>query len=97
MQTENLISVDIFCANHDIEISFLSSLQENGLIEITNIRETAYIDKSQLERLEKYIRFYYDLDINLEGIEAIIHLIDRMKAIQDELIALRNRLRLYEK
>jgi chaperone modulatory protein CbpM len=97
MQTENLISVDIFCANHDIEISFLSSLHQNGLIEITNIRETAYIDKSQLEHLEKYIRFYYDLDINLEGIEAIIHLIDRVKTMQDELIALSNRLRLYEK
>ena len=40
MQTENLIAVDVFCANHNIEISFISSLQQTGLIEITTVKET---------------------------------------------------------
>ena len=40
MDTNYLISVDEFCANHDIEISFISSLAETGLIEITTIKET---------------------------------------------------------
>ncbi len=45
----------------------------------------------------RIIRLYYELDINLEGIEAIIHLLQRIDTHQqEEIIALRNRLRLYE-
>jgi hypothetical protein len=96
MQTEYLIAVDEFCANHNIEISFISSLQQTGLIEITTIKETGFIDAGQLQQLEKFIRLYYELDINLEGIDTITHLLQRIKSMQDEIIALRNRLRLYE-
>ena len=96
MQTKYLIAVDEFCANHNIEISFITSLQQTGLIEITTIKETGFIDASQLQQLEKFIRFYYELDINLEGIETIIHLLKRITSLQNEIIALKNRLRLYE-
>ena len=96
MQTKNYIAVNDFCINHNIEISFISSLQQTGLIEIATIEEAAFIDAEQLQQVEKFIRFYYDLDINLEGIETITHLLNRMNAMQDEIISLRNRLRLYE-
>jgi MerR HTH family regulatory protein len=96
MQTEYLIAVDEFCARHNIEVSFVSSLQQNGLIEISTIRETGYIDPEQLKQLEKYIRFYYELDINLEGIETINHLLLRINYLQDEITVLRNKLRFYE-
>jgi hypothetical protein len=96
MQTENLIAINDFCINHNLEISFISSLQQTGLIEIITIKETEFIDVSQLQHLEKIVRLYYDLDINLEGIETVTHLLQRINALQDEIIALRNRLRLYE-
>jgi len=96
MQTENLIAVDIFCANHNIEISFINSLQQTGLIDITTIKETAFIDAGQLLQLEKFICFFYELDINLEGIETITHLLLRLNSLQEEITALKNRLRLYE-
>jgi len=96
MQTEYLISIDEFCANHNIEISFISSLQQTGLIEITTIKETGFIDAGQLQQLEKFILLYYELDINIEGIETITNLLHRVNSLQDEIIALRNRLRLYE-
>jgi len=96
MQTENLIALDEFCVQHNIEISFISSLQETGLIEITTIEDAWFIDADQLHQLEKFVRFYYDLDINLEGIETINHLLNRVNALQNELILLRNRLALYE-
>jgi hypothetical protein len=96
MHTEYLIAVDEFCANHNIEISFISSLQQTGLIEITTIKETGFIDAGQLQQLEKFIRLYYELDINLEGIETITYLLQRIKSLQDEIITLKNRLRLYE-
>ena len=96
MQTKKLIALDEFCANHNIEISFISSLQQTGLIEISTIEETGFIDVSQLQPLEKFLRFYYDLDINLEGIETISHLLRQINSLQDEITLLRNRLRLYE-
>ena len=96
MKTEYLIAVDEFCASHNIEVSFISSLQQNGLIEITTIEETGFFDEGQLQQIEKFIRFYYELDINLEGIETITYLLQRINSMQDEIIALKNRLRLYE-
>lgn len=96
MYKENFISANEFCTNHNIEVSFISLLQETGLIEITTIEETGYIHESQLKELEKIVGFYYDLDINLGGIETIAHLLDRMNEMQHEITALKNRLRLYE-
>jgi hypothetical protein len=91
-----LIAVDEFCANHEIEISFIRSLQQTGLIEVITIKETVFIDVDQLQKLEKFIRLYYELDINLAGIETISHLLQRIVVMQDEIVALRNRLSLYE-
>ncbi len=96
MQTENLIAVSEFCINHNIEISFISSLQQTGLIEIYTIKETEFIDAGQLQQLEKFIRLYYELDINLEGIETITHLLQRINSLQDEIVMLKNKLRFYE-
>jgi hypothetical protein len=96
MQTEKLIAVNEFCVSHNIEISFISSLKETGLIEFTIIKEALFIDADQLQQLEKIAHFYYELDINLEGIEAINHLLQRINSLQDEIIRLNNRLCLYE-
>jgi hypothetical protein len=96
MQTQNLISLNEFCVNHNIEIEFISSLQQTGLIEITTLKEVEYIDTDQLQQLEKIIRLHYEFDINLEGIETITHLLQRINSMQDEIIALKNRLRFYE-
>jgi len=96
MQKNKYIAINEFCVNHNIEISFVSSLQQTGLIEITTIEETEFIDTEQLRQLERIICLHYELDINLEGIETITHLLQRMNAMQNEMISLRNRLRLYE-
>ena len=96
MEMENLISTTEFCINHQIEISFISSLQEFGLIEITTIEEKTFIDTKQLHKLEKIVRLYYDMEINIEGIEAITHLLQRNESMQNEITKLKNRLGLYE-
>jgi hypothetical protein len=96
METEYLIALDEFCASHNIEISFISSLQQSGLIEITTREESSFIEADQLKQLEKYVRLYYEMDINLEGIETINYLLQRIGSMHDEILALRNRLRLYE-
>jgi hypothetical protein len=77
MEAGYLIPIDKFCTSHNIEISFISSLQESGLIEITTIKESA-------------------LDINLEGIETVNYLLQRINVLQDEITLLKNKLGIYE-
>ena len=97
MHTTNFIVADEFCKSWNIEMSFINSLQEIGLIEFVVISETTFIDISNLPHLEKLIRFHYELDINLEGIESIVHLLQRINTMHDEINDLRNKLRLFEK
>jgi hypothetical protein len=77
-------------------MSFIDSLQDTGLIVLETVEETPYIQESQLYDLEKIVRLYYDLDINPEGIDAVINLLKRMDDMQHEITLLKNRLRLYE-
>ena len=42
------------------------------------------------------IRMHYELDINLEGIDAISNLLERVEEMQHEMTRLQNRLRFYE-
>ncbi len=93
---ENLIPANEFCINHQIEISFISSLQEFGLIEVIVVKETSYIDSGQLRKLESFLRMHYEMDINIEGIEAITHLLERAELMQNEITSLKNKLGLYE-
>ena len=54
MQPESLIAIEEFCTNHGIEISFISSLQQNGLIKITTIKESGFIDAEELDAKNRY-------------------------------------------
>ncbi len=96
MQNPHLIPADDFCNYHKVEYSFINSLQQMGLIEITTVEQNQFIDTERLLDLEKYVRLYYELDINLEGIEAITHLLQKIKSLQNEINSLKNRLYLYE-
>jgi len=96
MNQEHLISTAEFCTHYKVEYSFIDSLDRYGLIKITRINENAFIDIDKLTELEKLVRLHYDLEINLEGIEAITYLLNRVKTLQDEIVGLRNRLSIYE-
>jgi len=97
MVNEELIAVHEFCASRNVEISFVNSLSESGILEMITIEETAFISDEQLPELDKLVRFHYDMDINLEGIETIYHLLQQMKTMQKQLSELKGRLSLYER
>jgi chaperone modulatory protein CbpM len=96
MATENLIAANDFCVYYNIEYTFINSLQEAGLVHITKVNETTYIPKAELQKLERMIHLHHDLEINIAGIEAITHLLERVELMQENMRGLRNRLRLYE-
>lgn len=96
MQNEELIAAQICCMHYNIEYSFINSLQQYGLLHISTIEEERFIHANELQKLEKLVRLHYDLDINLEGIEAISYLLEKVENMQSEMTQMRNRLRLYE-
>jgi hypothetical protein len=93
MQNEDMVPVTEFCIHHNIELSFIHSLKEYDMIETVLKEEKIYLPISELPRLEKIIRLHFDLDINLEGIETITHLLKRIELMQERITQLTNRLK----
>jgi hypothetical protein len=96
MQEEILIPANEFCRHHHIEMAFIHSLNEFGLIEISVTNEEVFIPNSQLGDLEKFFRLHHELNINLEGIDAINQLLERLETVQEEVNVLKNRLRFFD-
>lgn len=96
MPTTQLIAANEFCIYHNIEPSFIYSLQQSGLIEITVIEEKPFVDENELPQLEKLVRLYQEMDINLEGIETITYLLQRMNDMQRKIAELQEKLSIYE-
>lgn len=89
MTNENSILIEECCTHYRIETSFVKRLNEYGLVELSYADEKIFIHNDQLSLLEKYMHLHYDLDINMEGIEAISHLLARVERLQQELRTLR--------
>ncbi len=96
MKTENLISVNTLITHYKVEMPFFTHLNEIGLIEVEIIEETPYIQQEKIVVLEKIIRLHHELEINMEGIDVVLNLLHKLNELQNELIATKNRLQLYE-
>jgi hypothetical protein len=96
MPTEEMIPVTDFCMHHQVELSFIYSLNESGLIELMNVEEHKYLSVDQLAHIEKLVRLHTEMDINIAGIEAITHLLERIEGMQHRLLQLSDRLHIYE-
>ncbi len=92
MQNE-LIIVSDYCNKCHIDPSFIGMLEEGGLIELRVEDGEPCLLFSQLPDVERYSRMYYDLSINMEGIDAIHHLLLRIEEMQKEINRLHSRLR----
>ena len=91
MEQEELIPARDFCLHHNIEYSFISSLESSGLISVTSIKRSTYLRADDIHKLEKFVRFHYDLDINIEGIETINYLLEKVEEMQRDIMTLRNK------
>lgn len=96
MEMQEYIPIELFCRQHGVEVTVISSLQEYGLIEILKINETQCLQSNHLAEAEAIVRLYRELDINPEGIDAIINLLHRIKEMDSKILTLKNRLSLYE-
>ena len=92
----DLIIINEYCRKTNLEPVFFDLLEENDLITIYIEEGERYFPSSELSELEKYIRLYYDLSINMEGIDVIRNLQSRIQMLEDRINLLHQRLRIYE-
>ncbi|MCY7356907.1 MAG: chaperone modulator CbpM [Rudanella sp.] len=97
MNANNLVLISDFCVYHQIEISFVSALEQQGLIEIVTVEQTQYIVPEQLPRLEKLTRLHQDLSIHAEDLDVVSELVERIEILQQQVAQLQNQLGFYEK
>jgi hypothetical protein len=96
MPEEEMIPLDTFCNYYHVERSFIETLESYGLVSISYKEEQRFILMEEVVELEKFSRLYYDLNINVPGIDALRHLLEKLKELQHETENLRARLRIYE-
>ncbi len=96
METTHFIPVIQLCELYEVEESFFHALNEVGLIEISTIEQAPCLHHEKINDVEKMIRIHYELNVNIEGIDVVFNLLQKLNSLQSELISMQNRLHLYE-
>ena len=90
------ITITEYCNSHNIGQDFISTLADEGLIEVTIVESAPGISMEQLSALEMFTRLRYEMGVSPEGIDVIKNLLDRMHDMKAEMFRLKERLALYE-
>jgi len=96
MNLEELIATEELCERYKVEHTFIRSLSDSGILEIITVEQREYVHCDMVAEFEKMRRLHYDLEINLEGLEAVHHLLNQLRELQKTNRKLQNRLGLYE-
>lgn len=86
----NLVRIIDVCQGSDTEVSFVRELHVVGLIEIIRQDDMEYVDEEELPQLERYVSWCKDLELNIQGIEVVNHLLQKIELLQEELRVFRS-------
>jgi hypothetical protein len=96
MSDQEIIPLETYCSYYQVELEFIRALEEYGLIRISYQETKGFILREDVPQIEQFSRLYYELSINVPGIDALRHLLEKIRDLQQETDALRNRLKIYE-
>jgi len=96
MLTDQLISVHEFCSYHQLDITFVETLEQQGLIQITTVEQGLYIQPDAVAPLERLVRLHQDLAIHTDDLDVVNELVERIESLQQQITQLQNRLAFYE-
>jgi hypothetical protein len=86
---KTLFRVIDICRTNNIERTFVHELHNNGLIEIIVQEEQEFLEEEQVYHVERFSTWHYELDLNVQGIEVVSNLIDKIDELQRELRSLK--------
>jgi len=96
MQQPEVVALKHFCKLHEVELTFIEELDTLGIIQIVYLDNECFLKLEEIALLERCIRLHCDLNLSVEGIITVGHLIDTVDELSDELRKLRSRLKVYE-
>lgn len=96
MATEKYIPVVQLCNLYQIEVTFFYELNDLGLVELISRDNDFFLHEETLFKVERILRIHQELNVNMEGIDVVLNLLDKVDKLQDEVHVMKSRLRLYE-
>lgn len=69
---------------YQVEITFFDALQESGLLKTETVNNITFLSYDELHVFERLTNLYYDLEVNLPGLEIINYLHDKMEVLKNE-------------
>lgn len=96
MKEESYILIQHFCETTLVDPEFIEQLLEYGLIQHVVQGNEPAVHQEELPVLERMVRLHYDLDINLEGLQVIAHMRQKMIRMQKEMLELERKLKRFE-
>jgi len=82
------ISILEFCRYRNVEEQFIDLMLENELIQVVHLDTQKCIAISDIPRLEKYATFYYELEVNAQGIAVADLLLKKIELLQEQMKSL---------
>lgn len=96
MKEEPYILIQHYCETTSVDPKFIEQLFECGLIQHLEYGDAPAIHQEELPTIERMVRLHYDLEINLEGLQVIAHMREKMIRMQKELKVLERKLKRFE-
>jgi len=69
---------------YKIELSFFEELEASGLVHTVVADNIQYLLYDDLAKFEKLANWYYDLEVNIPGLEIISELMNKIEALKIE-------------
>jgi hypothetical protein len=91
MDEQDLIKFEVLREIYRLDEEFINALREFQLLNFCTVNDEECIPSEELRTLERVIRLHYDLQINMEGIDVIKRLLDRISEMDREIRVLKGR------
>lgn len=97
MKDTELISIKQFCEIYNTPSSFFDELFNYEIISYELVDDTKHILVEDIDTIEKLMRLHYDLNINMEGLDVALNLINQINELQEQINDLKRQLDFYIK
>lgn len=83
------ISIKTLAGFHNINESVLLEMLEYEIVPVKKSHNEILIDAENLNQLERALRLYAELGVNMQGIDIICRMRTQLEALQEEVLLLR--------
>jgi chaperone modulatory protein CbpM len=96
MKSQEYIAVTHLCKQYKVTSQWFHQLHETGLVQIITVEEEPSVHVTHIHKVDKIIRLHQDLNVNPEGIDIILNLLEKIDTLQTEMNRLERKLSLYK-